>query len=439
MTGDWVESLHAWLESIGLTPFWADALIETLQVALVAIAAAIANTIVKRILLGAVDRFAERTKTDWDNILVRRRVFHRFSHFAPAVVIYILAPAAFQTDWLIVWAQRGAQVYMLIVGLLVIDAALNAGDDIYQRFDVSRRVPILGYLQVVKLVLSLAALITCVSILIDKSPLLLLSGLGAMTAVLLLIFKDSILGFVAGIQIVANDMVRPGDWIEMPKYGADGDVEQITLNVVKVRNWDKTVTTVPTYALISDSFKNWRGMTESGGRRIKRSISIDVNTIHFCSPELIAELEKITKLKPYIDKRREEIDAYNREYGHIDDSPANGRRMTNIGMFRAYAIAYLQQHSQIFADGSMTFLVRQLQPTAQGLPIEIYVFSRDQRWVYYEGIQADIFDHLFAVMPLFELKPFQEPSGGDWREGLAALASSREESALQQGSAGQSS
>ena len=194
---------------------------------------------------------------------------------------------------------------MLMVGVLVLDAALNAGDRIYQQFEVSKRIPILGYLQVVKLVVSLAALIVGVSVLIDKSPLLLLSGLGAMTAVVLLVFKDSILGFVAGIQLVANDMVRPGDWIEMPKYGADGDVEQITLNVVKVRNWDKTVTTIPTYALISDSFKNWRGMSESGGRRIKRSISIDVNTIHFCSPELIAELEKIKKLKPYIEERRD--------------------------------------------------------------------------------------------------------------------------------------
>ncbi len=253
-----------------------------------------------------------------------------------------------------------------------------------------------------------------------STSLMLLSGLGAMTAILLLVFKDTILGLVAGIQLVANDMVRPGDWLEMPKYGADGDVEEITLNVVKIRNWDKTVTTIPTYALISDSFKNWRGMSESGGRRIKRSMLLDVSSIRFCTDETLGELRKIRKLAPFIEQRLKEISDANAEYEGSEPSPANGRRLTNMGLFRQYAVEYLREHGDIRKD--MTFLVRQLQPTAEGLPLEIYVFSGDQRWVQYEAIQADIFDHVLAVVPLFDLRVFQAPTGADI--GRLALESS---------------
>lgn len=391
---------------------------EALEVLWVLFLAWIANLIAKRILLSIVHAFADRTKTDWDDRVVERKVFHRLSHLAPGMVIYSLAPVVFETPGLIAWAQKGSQIYMILMGVLTVDALLNAVNDIYSGFEVSKRIPILGYLQVVKLVTSLAGLIVVVSLVIDRSPLLLLSGLGAATAVILLIFKDTILGLVAGIQLVANDMVRPGDWIEMPKYGADGDVEEITLNVVKVRNFDKTVTTIPTYSLISDSFKNWRGMAESGGRRIKRALRIDVNSVRFLSPELTGELKKIDRLRPFIEQRETEIAAANAELGgHLDASPANGRRMTNLGVFRAYCIAYLREHPEIH-DKDMTFLVRQLAPDPEGLPLELYVFTRDQRWIYYEAIQADIFDHLFAVLPLFELRPFQRPSGSDWREAL---------------------
>ncbi|MBI1357533.1 MAG: mechanosensitive ion channel [Acidobacteria bacterium] len=416
---DWVEKLRGWVLGLGAsneTAFW---VVECTQVLAVALLAWIANLITKRILLAAVKGFTQRTATTWDDKILNRGVFRRLSHLAPAMVIYSLAPLTLETSALVTAALKGAQIYMIVVGVLTIDAALNAFHDIYLTFPVSRRIPVFAYVQVVKLLMTIAALIVVVAIVIEKSPLLLLSGLGAATAILLLVFKDTILGLVAGIQLVAQDMVRPGDWIEMPKYGADGDVEEITLNVVKVRNFDKTVTTIPTYALISDSFKNWRGMQDSGGRRIKRAISIDVGSIHFLSDAQLEELKQVKKLRSYLEEKQREITAYNAEYGDAEASPANGRRMTNIGAFREYCSAYLKQHPKIRQD--MTFLVRQLAPTAQGLPIELYVFTNDQRWPFYEGIQADIFDHLYAVLPLFGLRPFQQPSGGDLSNAAAAL------------------
>jgi len=411
---DWLQS------SLGLGETAAAYFVEFGEIVLAGLLAWIVNVVVKRVVLGVVHQLATRTKTDWDDILVEHRVFHRLTHLAPAIVIYSLAPTVFTTVQLITLAQRSAQIYMLVAGLLGVNAALNAANDIYQKFDVSVRIPILGYLQVLKIVLTVAVLIVGISIVIDKSPLLLLSGLGAMTAILLLIFKDSILGLVAGIQLVANDMVRPGDWIEMPKYSADGDVEEITLNTVKVRNFDKTVTTIPTYSLISDSFKNWRGMSESDGRRIKRSLRLDVNSVKFCTPEMIERFQGIQKLRPLLDAKEQELAEHNREHEVDDSSPVNGRRQTNIGIFREYVKVYLRDHPMI--NKQMTFLVRQLPPDSEGLPIELYVFSGDKDWINYEGIQADIFDHLFASLPFFELRPFQNPTGSDLSEALRATA-----------------
>jgi miniconductance mechanosensitive channel len=369
------------------------------------------HVIVRRILLNIITRFAERTNTDWDDVLIRRRVFHRLALFAPTILVFRLAPVVFQTSQAAEFLRGAAQIFMLVVAMLVVDALLNSVNDIYQQFPVSRRIPILGYLQVVKILVTVAVIIVAVSIVINQSPLILLSGLGALTAVILLIFKDSILGLVAGIQLVANDMVRPGDWIEMPKYGADGDVIEITLNTVKVQNWDKTITTIPTYSLISDSFKNWRGMSESGGRRIKRAVYIDVSSVRFCTPEMVEKFSRIQVLKEYIERKRIEMGEYNKKH-NIDESVlVNGRRMTNLGTFRAYLVEYLKRHPKIHQE--MTFLVRHLQPTELGLPIEIYVFSNDQAWANYEGIQADIFDHIFATLPEFGLRPFQNPTGSD--------------------------
>jgi miniconductance mechanosensitive channel len=295
--------------------------------------------------------------------------------------------------------------------LFVFEALLSASDEIYRGKQVSKIRPIKGYIQVAKIVLFIFLGIVAIAVLMNRSPLLLLSGFGAMTAIILLLFKDSILGLVASIQLAGNDMVRLGDWIEMPKYGADGDVVDVSLTTVKVQNWDKTITTIPAYSLISDSFKNWRGMTESGGRRIKRALNLDMNSVRFCDPDMLVRLGKIQALQPYLEQKQRELKEFNEKHNIDPTSPVNGRNLTNIGTFRAYVVAYLKQHPKIRQD--MTFLVRQLAPGPQGMPLEVYVFSNDQVWANYEAIQADIFDHLMAVVPEFGLRVFQYPTGAD--------------------------
>jgi miniconductance mechanosensitive channel len=334
---------------------------------------------------------------------------------APAVVFYFLGEAAFpENDVLIDIIQRIAIVYMIGVAILVIDSILNAVTDIYSTFSISRTRPINGYIQVLKILLYIVGIIVMVTTILNTSPLGLLSGIGAMSAVLLLVFKDSILGFVSGIQLTANNMVHIGDWIEMQRYGADGEVTEINLQTIKVQNWDKTISTIPVYALVSDSFKNWRGMMESGGRRIKRAVHIDIRSIKFCTNEMLRKFRKIEYLKEYIDDKVKEIEQYNRTTNLDISEMINGRRLTNIGIFRAYLIEYLKNHPNI--HNSMLFIVRQLQAGPQGLPIEIYVFCTDQRWAYYEAIQADLFDHIFAIIPEFDLRVYQEPSGWDFQE-----------------------
>ncbi len=304
-------------------------------------------------------------------------------------------------------------VYMILAGLFAFNAFLKAVLDIYHTFDVSRQKPIKGYIQVVQIIISVFVGIIAVSLVMGQKPWFLLSGLGAMTAVLILVFKDSILGLVAGIQLSTNDMVRIGDWIEMPKYDTDGDVVDVSLNTIKVQNWDKTITTIPAYALVSDSFKNWRGMSESGGRRIKRALYIDMASIKFCTNEMLDRFEKFQLISEYIESKRKEIAQYNEEHNIDTSELINGRNLTNVGTFRAYVAAYLHYHPKV--NQNMTFLIRHLPPGEYGLPIEIYVFSNDQVWANYEAIQADIFDHVMAVVPLFDLRLFQNPSGGDFR------------------------
>ncbi|MDF1554904.1 MAG: mechanosensitive ion channel family protein [Deferrisomatales bacterium] len=413
-----VEFFTHWLtEEHGLGEPSALLLLHSLAAVAVVVLSLVANTIAKRIILRVVARVIHRTQNDWDDVFLKRRVFERLSHLAPALVIYWLAEAAlWDLDALVDFAQRGSQIYMIVVGLLTIDSLLDAVHDIYGRFEVSRRVPIKGFVQIVKIVVICLGGILIVSTAVQKSPGFFLGGIGAMTAVVMLVFRDPILGFVAGIQLTANRMLRPGDWIEMPKYGADGDVLEVGLTTVKVQNWDKTITTIPTYALISDSFKNWRGMQESGGRRIKRAIHLDMTSVKFCDAALLARLRKFSLLAEYVERKRRELEGWNRERGIDLDEVINARRLTNLGCFRAYLEQYLRHHPKIHQD--MTFLVRQLAPTAHGLPMEIYVFSSDQAWANYEAIQADIFDHLLAILPEFELRVFQTPSGGD----VSALA-----------------
>ena len=407
-----IEELQNFIAGLGLGEMQATILSRGAAILAVALIAYLANFIVKRIIVRVMIAVVRRTKTDWDDPLVEQGVFTKLSHVAPALVIWAMAPLVFPgSEALITLTKRVADVYMLAIAILVVHALLDAVNDVYQKFEVSKRVPIRTYIQVVKIGVTVAALIFALSIVMDKEPWVFLSGIGALTAVLLLVFKDTILGFIASIQLVAHDMLRPGDWIEMPKYGADGDVTEITLNTVKVQNWDKTISTIPTYALISDSFKNWRGMSDSGGRRIQRSIHIDVNSIQFSTPEMIEKFSKIEVLRDYIESKQQELSGHNQRQGIDESVLVNGRRMTNVGTFRAYLVEYLRRHPKIHNE--MTFLVRQLQPTDKGLPIEIYVFSNDQRWVQYEDVQADIFDHIFASLPEFGLRPFQSATGHD--------------------------
>ena len=391
-------------ESLALYMGWAIEVIAVIALAF------LSNFIAKRILLAGVRFFVKRSRTRWDDALYERKVFARMSHLAPAIVIYFTAYLFPPIKDII---QRFSMAYMIFAGMLVVNAFLNAVVDIYRTYEVSRERPIKGYVQIAQIIIFIFLGIIMLSTMMNRSPWLFLSGFGAMTAVIILVFKDSILGFVASIQLSANDMVRIGDWIEMPRFGADGDVVDVTLHTVKVQNWDKTITTIPAYALISDSFKNWRGMAESGGRRIKRGLHIDMSSIKFCTDEMLDRFEKFQLITDYIKSRRKEISEYNKTHRIDTSALINGRNMTNVGTFRAYIVAYLRDHPKIHND--MTFLIRHLPPTQHGLPIEIYVFSNDQRWANYEAIQADIFDHILAVVPLFELRIFQNPTGNDFK------------------------
>jgi miniconductance mechanosensitive channel len=330
-----------------------------------------------------------------------------------------------KTPEVLAGVNSAVNIYLVFILISVFFAILNAIQIISEKGKNTAGMPIKGFFQALKLVATIVGLILVLATILDKSPVYLLSGLGALTAVLLLVFRDAILGFVAGIMISVNNMVRVGDWIEMSKAGADGDVIDVSLTTVKVQNWDKTITTIPTYDLISDSFRNWRGMKDSGGRRIKRPLYLDVQSIRFADEELIKRWEKIDLLKDYLKKKREEIQKANEERGTDLTILGNGRRITNAGTFRAYCVAYLKAHPQIHQD--MTFLVRQLAPTEHGLPIEIYVFSKDQVWANYEAIQADIFDHLLSVIGEFDLHIFQKPSGLDMQSMVGRLAPSKEE------------
>ena len=402
--------IETWLVDSGVGDIFAGYLAWFLLALAVIAVAMVVKLITRRIVLAAISYFVKRTQTTWDDALVKRRFFSRLAHLAPALIVYFGAPLFGSAVGLI---ERVALVYMVMTGVLSFSAFLSAVDDIYHTFSVSRQKPIKGYIQLVRIFIFVFVGIIALATLMDRSPWLLLSGLGAMTAVLLLIFRDTILGLVASVQLSSNDMVRIGDWIEMPKYGADGDVVDVTLHTVKVRNWDKTITAIPAYQLISDSFKNWRGMAESGGRRIKRAIDIDMTSVRFCDAEMLARFEKYQLITDYVKQRRQEIADYNKAHNVDTAYLINGRNMTNLGTFRAYLVAYLRSHPKIHQD--MTFLIRQLSPTPTGIPLEIYVFSNDQEWANYEAIQADIFDHVLAVVPLFDLRVFQNPSGYDFR------------------------
>ena len=405
-----MEELRQWLEELPVQHrLYAQA---GLLVAVLALAW-LANFITKKIILAVVHRLVKKSKTQWDDMFLQRGVFTLLSHLVPAVIVYVFAPVVFfDTPGAKDAMQVAAVIYMIVIGMLIVNAFLNSAADIYRTFEFARRIPIRGFMQLVKIIVFIGGGIIILGTLTGNNPASILAGFGAMTAVLMLIFKDAILGFVAGIQISANNMIHIGDWIEMPKYGADGDVIDISLTTVKVQNWDKTISTIPAYALISDSFKNWRGMSESGGRRIKRAVNLDMNTVRFCDEPMLDKFRRFQYIAEYIDTKKRELDEHNKAENIDDSELVNGRRMTNVGTFRAYVIAYLKHHPKINRD--MTFLVRQLAPNEYGLPIEIYVFSSDKVWANYEAIQADIFDHILAVIPEFGLRVFQNPTGADF-------------------------
>ncbi len=434
--------------------------------------------IARRLLVPIVHKIIKKTRFDWDDILAENKVFIRLAHAVPALALYKFTEVFAQrvsvkiTSWtdllysqptdstataeaakelsksggltdladkvandiantpvgeifssapvqaseilaqLTLFVSSISLIYLIFAILFAASAFLNSANTLYNKLDVSQNMPIKGFIQVAKIILWAIAIIFTLSVIMGKKPGYFLTGLGAMTAILLLIFKDSILGLVAGIQLSTNKMIRVGDWIEMPRYGADGDVIDISLTTLKVQNFDKTITTIPTYSMVTDSFKNWRGMSESAGRRIKRSINIDMSSVKFCDDGMIEKFKRFHNITKYIEDKQNELRDYN-EKNNIDSSEmVNGRRMTNLGTFRAYLEGYLHNHPMINTD--LTFLVRHLQPTETGLPIEIYIFCRDKRWTNYEGIQADIFDHILAVIPEFELRVFQNPTGSDF-------------------------
>lgn len=409
-----MKQLNEWLisffENLNISSNWAIAFGTTISVIVLILSALIAQFLVRVILLSLIHRLFKKTKTEWDDYLIERKVFSALAHLPSAFMIY--AVYNFSEVPQVTYALSViSRIYFVVIFTMAAVRFANVVNDIYQTTPYASTRPIKGYIQLLQILIIFMAVIFGIAILIDKSPLGIFAGLGAMAAVLLLIFKDSILGFVASIQLSANKMLKPGDWIEMPGHRADGTVIDISLTTVKVQNWDKTITTIPTYALVSESFNNWAGMEESGGRRIKRSINIDMKSVHFADEKLLEKLSHFYLLKDYIADKQKEIKEFNLKLNVQEGDIFNGRRQTNLGIFRYYLNAYLKQNPNIHQE--MTFLVRHLQPTETGLPIEIYVFSKDQRWANYEGIQADIFDHVLAILPEFELRVYQNPSGYD--------------------------
>lgn len=367
--------------------------------------------IFRTLLVKWIARIVEHSDTSWDDALLESKVFNRTEMLIPGLVAYFSAEIF--RGWEL-WIGRISIAYMLLIGLLIVNAILNVLVNIYRGFEVAKKRPIGGYVQVVKIVILLAGSIVIVSVLLDQSPWVFLGSLGAASALILLVFQDTIMGFVASIQLIANNMVEVGDWIEMPAYNTDGDVLEVTVHTVKVQNWDKTISMIPTRALVNNSFRNWRGMSDAGGRRIKRALNIDMSSIGFMDDLQLRHVREIKLLEGYMKRKSDEIKVHNQALSISSDDVVNGRHLTNIGTFRAYVFEYLKNHTQIRQD--MTLIVRQLPPGEFGLPLELYAFSADTDWANYEGIQSDIFDHLLAVMPEFGLRIFQNPTGYDMRQ-----------------------
>lgn len=401
--------LNQWIENITETINFEGIMDDAIAGVVVLIAALIVNVIAKKIILKVIYNIVHKTSVKWDEKIYERRVFHRLSHIPAAMVIYVTSGMFNGLQEII---EKLAVGYILIIALLAVLSLLDALVDIYNHFPFAKNRPIKSIVQMVKLFFyALVGILLLGNFTDSGTALALLSTLGGMTAILLLVFNDSILGLVAGIQLTANQALKIGDWIEMPSQGTDGEVIDISLNKIKVQNWDKTISNIPAQNFLKEAFKNWEGMEKAGGRRIKRAILIDISSIKFLDQELYGRMEKIAYLRPYLKQKEAELANYNEKVS--SDSLVNQRRLTNIGTFRAYIKAYLEHHPEINQD--LTMLVRQLAPTEQGIPIEIYAFSNVTAWNRYEAIQSDIIDHLFSIINEFELKVYQCPTSYDFK------------------------
>lgn len=410
---EWINNL---LTELGITNLGSNLIHNILVLSLIIIVTVIIDYTCRYIFLGMFKRLAKKTKNQWDDLIVEKKIINKLMHLIPAILVCVMLPFAFPPEEMpktLAFLQVICKIYIIAVSLRFINSSLNVVHEIYNRKETMKNKPLKGFIQLLQVSVFFIGGIIIISILIGKSPTTLFAGLGASAAILMLVFKDTILGFVAGIQLSANDMLRPGDWITMDKYGANGTVIEVTLNAVKVKNFDNTITTIPPYVLVSDAFQNWRGMSESPGRRIKRSINIDMNSVCFCTPEMLSKFRKISLLTEYIDNTEKELETYNEEHNIDGSIRVNGRRQTNIGVFRAYLVNYLRSLPHVSKE--LTCMVRQLQPAETGIPIELYFFSSIKEWVPYEGIQSDVFDHVLAVIPEFGLSVFQNISGSDLR------------------------
>lgn len=421
-----MNTLETWLETLwtdaGIGEEWAIYLRLLSLLLILSILGTIVFFVTKRVILYYLERIIRRTSFRWDDLLVDNKAFNNLAHIVPAILVRLLAPTLFSDfDSILPLVLKLTDIYLVIVGMTIFFACLKVGEYAVGSHPAFKEKPITSYFQLIRILLYIVIVILVLSIILERSPFYFLSAFGALSAIVLLIFKDTILGLVASVQMSSYNMVRVGDWIEMPKFNADGDVIEINLNTVKVQNWDKTITTIPTHYFVTDSFKNWRGMVQSGGRRINRSIFLDAHSVKFVNPEFREELKKYHLIRDFVERRQSEIETWNAEHEVDTSILINGRRMTNLGVFRHYIEAYLKHHPKV--NQEMTIMVRQLATNSRGIPMEIYCFTETTAWVDYEAIQSDIFDHLYATAAFFELDIFQEPSGADISRALSQRGS----------------
>ncbi|MGM0505884.1 MAG: mechanosensitive ion channel family protein [Bacteroidota bacterium] len=421
-----MNNLEVWLESLwtdaGIGEEWAIYLRLISMLFMLSIVGTVAFYITKKVILHYLERMIRHTTFQWDDQLIESKAFNNLAHIVPAIFIRLLAPTLFADfEHLLPLILKLTDIYLIVVGMTIFFACLKVGEYSIGAHPAFKEKPITSYFQLIRILLYIVIVILVLSIILERSPFYFLSAFGALSAIVLLIFKDTILGLVASVQMSSYNMVRVGDWIEMPKFNADGDVIEINLNTVKVQNWDKTITTIPTHYFVTDSFKNWRGMMQSGGRRINRSIFLDAHTVTFVNPEFREELKKYHLIREFVESRQKEIESWNEEHQVDTSILINGRRMTNLGVFRHYIEAYLKNHPMI--NQKMTIMVRQLAADSRGIPMEIYCFTNTTAWVEYESVQSDIFDHLYATAAFFRLEVFQEPSGKDFSRALNSEAS----------------